>query len=96
MHLDEAGDLMSGDIAEKTHQTMKNIAKVLASAGLTFADVVKMEIFLPNLSERNIVSDVYISYLTHPYPTRAMIGVKELPMNADIEITAVAMRSTVG
>jgi len=96
MHLDEAGDLMSGDIAEKTHQTMKNIAKVLASAGLTFADVVKMEIFLPNLSERNIVSDVYISYLTHPYPTRAMIGVKKLPMNADIEITAVAMRSTVG
>ncbi len=53
-----------------------------------------MEIFLPDLSERAEVSEVYASYLSHPYPTRSMIGVKELPMGAAIEITAVAIRST--
>ena len=93
IHLDDAGNLIGNNIKEKTHQTMKNIKKALSSAGLTFGDVVKMEIFLPNLSERNEVSEVYSSYLSHPYPTRAMIGVKELPMGADIEITAVAIRS---
>lgn len=94
IHLDETGDLAGADIKEKTHLTMKNVSNALALAGLTFADVVKMEIFLPDLSERNEVSEVYASYLSHPYPTRAMIGVKELPMGADIEITAIAIRST--
>lgn len=94
MHLDDAGNLAGTDLKEKTHLTMKNVGKVLTSAGLSFADVVKMEIFLPDLSERNEVSEVYTSYLTHPYPTRAMVGVKELPMGADIEITAVAIRPT--
>lgn len=93
VHSDAAGDLVGDDIKEKTHQTMKNVEKVLSSAGLTFKDVVKMEIFLPDLSERNEVSEVYASYLSHPYPTRAMVGVKELPMGADVEITAVAIRS---
>lgn len=94
MHLDEAGNLVGSDIKEKTHLTMKNIAKVLSVAGLSFSDVVKMEIFLPDLSVRSDVSEVYTTYLSHPYPARAMIGVKELPMGADIEITAVAIRST--
>jgi 2-iminobutanoate/2-iminopropanoate deaminase len=93
MHLNEAGNLIGSDIKEKTHYTMKNMEKVLSIAGLTFADVVKMEIFLPDLSERNEVSEVYATYLSHPYPTRAMIGVKELPMGADVEITAIAIRS---
>lgn len=94
IHTDDAGNLVGTDIREKTHQTMKNVQNVLSLAGLTFADVVKMEIFLPDLSERNVVSEVYVSYLTHPYPTRAMMGVKDLPMGADIEITAVAMRTS--
>lgn len=94
IHIDDAGNLVGKDMKEKTHQTMKNVGKALSLAGLTFSDVVKMEIFLPDLSERNDVSEVYASYLTHPYPTRAMIGVKELPMGADIEITAVAIRAT--
>jgi 2-iminobutanoate/2-iminopropanoate deaminase len=94
IHIDEAGNLIGSDIKEKTHVTMRNIEKVLSIAGLTFSDVVKMEIFLPDLSKRNDVSDAYTSYLVHPYPTRAMIGVKELPMGADIEITALAIRST--
>lgn len=94
IHLDDSGNLIGGDIKEKTNQAMKNVGKALSLAGLTFSDVVKMEIFLPDLSERNAVSEVYTSYLTHPYPTRAMVGVKELPMGAGIEITAVAIRST--
>ncbi len=92
IHADQEGNLIEGDIKEKTHQVMKNIQNVLTTAELAFSDVVKMEIFLADLSHRGEVSDVYESYLSHPYPTRAMIGVKELPLGADIEITAVAMR----
>ncbi len=92
VHSNEAGDLIGTTIEEKTHTTMQNVKRVLETAGYTFADVVKMEIFLPELSHRKAVSAVYESYLTHPFPTRAMLGVKELPQGADIEITAIAYR----
>ncbi len=92
VHCDDAGDLIGTTIEEKTHTTMQNVKRVLEAAGYTFADVIKMEIFLPDLSHRKEVSAVYESYLTHPFPTRAMIGVKELPQGADIEITAIAYR----
>jgi 2-iminobutanoate/2-iminopropanoate deaminase len=94
VHSDPEGNLVGETIEEKTHQTMKNVGMVLSAAGLSFADVLKMEIFLPDLSERAKVSEVYESYLTHPYPARAMIGVAELPMGASIEITAVAVRKS--
>jgi 2-iminobutanoate/2-iminopropanoate deaminase len=93
VHSNESGDLVGEGIEEKTHQSMKNIKTILDMAGLTFDDVVKMEILLPNLSERTLVSKVYESYFAHPLPTRVMCGVKELPMGADIEIVATAIRS---
>lgn len=93
VHLDEEGQLAGNDIQEKTHLTMKNVQRILESAGLSFADVVKVEIFLPDLSNGAEVSKVYETYLTHPFPTRAMLGVKALPLGADIEITAIAAQS---
>ncbi len=93
IHLDTDGNLIDGSIEEKTHQTMKNIGRVLETAGYDFSHVVKMEIFLPNLSHRQAVSSIYETYLSHPFPARAMIGIKELPMGADIEITAIAYKT---
>lgn len=94
IHSNEAGDLVGVGIEEKTHQAMKNVKNILDIAGLTFGDVVKMEILLPDLSERALVSKVYESYFMHPLPARVMCGVKELPMGADIEIVATAVRSS--
>ncbi len=93
VHADAEGTLIGNTIEEKTHLTMKNVQNVLEHAGYSFADVVKMEILLTDLTHRKEVSTVYESYLTHPFPARAMIGVKELPQGADIEITAVAYKA---
>ena len=71
---------------------MQNVQRILTIAGLDFSDVVKMEIFLPDLSHRVEVSSVYESYLVHPFPVRAMIGIASLPLGADIEIVATAVR----
>jgi len=90
--LDGEGNLAGKTIEEKTHLTMQNVQRILAVAGLDFSDVVKMELFLPDLSHRAEVSSVYESYLSHPFPVRAMIGVASLPLDADIEITAIAVR----
>jgi len=92
IHCNENGDLIGTTIQEKTHITMTNIARVLTIAGYTFADLIKIEIFLPDLTHRKEVSEIYESYLSHPFPVRTMIGVTELPQSADIEITAVAYK----
>lgn len=92
IHLDETGNLVEGDIETKTHQVMKNIQKILKGVGLTFSDIVKAEIFLPDLSNGPKVNEVYTSYLSHPYPARVTVGVKALPLGADIEIATIAAR----
>jgi len=92
IHLDENGKLVEGTMKEKTKQVMENLKRILQLAKLDFSDVVKTEIYLPNIDDRNDVSEVYSSYLTHPYPARITVGVKELPFSADIEIAMVAVR----
>lgn len=94
IHLDENGKLVEGTMKEKTKQVMENLKRILQLAKLDFSDVVKTEIYLPNIEDRTDVSDVYSSYLTHPYPARITVGVKELPLGADVEIAVVAVRKT--
>lgn len=90
--MDEEGNLVEGDIETKTHQVMKNIERVLKSAGLNFSNVVKAEIFLTDIENREKVSRVYSEYLSQPNPARVALGVKELPFGVEVEIAMIAAR----
>ena len=92
--LDENDNMVEGDIKTKTVQVLKNIEKVLSEADLTFKNVVRMEVYLPDISNLTAVNEAYEMYLEHPLPTRHAIGVQELPLKADIEITAIAVRES--
>lgn len=85
-------ELLKGSIQEQTHQVMRNIGHVLKAAGADFADVVKVSIFLQNLDHFSAVNEVYAEYFTPPYPARATVEVAKLPLGADIEIEAIALR----
>jgi len=86
------GKQIDGSITEQTHQVMKNLKAVLAEAELTFSNVVKADIFLTNISDFAEMNEVYASYLSQPYPARATVAVAELPKNAAIEISLIAVR----
>lgn len=84
------GQMVDGDIAAATRRVMDNLAAVLASAGLSFANVVRTTIYLADLSDFAKVNEVYGSYLSEPFPARATVQVARLPRDARVEIDAVA------
>src|SRR5579864_562016 len=84
------GQMVEGDVAAQTRRVMDNLAAVLGGAGLTFADVVRITIFLADLGDFAAVNEVYGSYLSEPYPARATVQVARLPRDARVEIDAIA------
>lgn len=91
--LNADGQMIDGDIEEKTHQVMKNLQKILESAGVSFSDVVKTTIFLTDMDDFGKVNSIYASYLKEPYPARETICVKALPLGAEIEISMIAAKT---
>lgn len=86
------GKLLEGTIEEQTHQIMKNLHEVLAKEGLGFSDVVKTTIYTTDMSLYAQVNDVYANYFADNPPAREMIGVKELPLGARLEISMIAAK----
>ncbi len=86
-------ELTSEDIVEQTHQTMINVKAALERAGASLSDIVKTTIYAVDLSKYADISDAYVSHLEEPYPAREFIGIKELPLDAKVEVSVIAKKS---
>lgn len=86
-----SGKLVRGGIAEQTQQVMKNLRAVLQAAGGQLSDIVKTTIFLRNFEDFAAVNAIYASYLRPPFPARETVEVSRLPVEALIEVSAVAI-----
>jgi 2-iminobutanoate/2-iminopropanoate deaminase len=89
----ETGKLVVGDISAQTEQCFKNLLKVLASAGLTPDNVVKVNVFLTDMEDFQAMNAIYAEQFSAPYPARTTIGVAALPLGAQVEIEMIARRS---
>ncbi len=87
--------LASGGIGDQTRQCFANLGSVLTAAGLTFADVVKCNVYLTEMSDFAAMNSVYAEVFVEPYPARTTIGVAALPLGASVEIEMIAARSVV-
>ena len=88
----KTGSLIGTGIGNETRQVMDNLAAILGEAGLAMKDVVKTTIYLVNLDDFPVVNEVYGSFFDGGYPARATVQVAGLPMGAQIEMDAVAVR----
>ncbi len=86
------GELITGDIAKATARSLQNVRAVLAAAGASMSNVVKVTVFLSDMADFAAMNEVYKEYFTEPYPARAAIAVKTLPKGAPLEIEAIAVR----
>lgn len=86
------GTLLEGTIEEQTHQIMKNLQAILEKENLSFNDVVKTTIYTTDMSLYAQVNEVYVSYFSGDMPAREMVGVKELPLGARLEISMIAAK----
>lgn len=95
--LDPAGgQLVGGGTAAEAERVLQNLQAVLAAAGCTFADVVRVTIYLVDLADFTAVNEIYGRYVSQPYPARATVGVAALPRGARVEIDALAVKQVVG
>lgn len=79
------GNLIEGDFAEQARQVFRNLKAVCQAADGDLKDIVKLNLFLTDLSNFPIVNTVMAEFFEAPYPARAAIGVKELPKGAVVE-----------
>ncbi|MDM7859200.1 RidA family protein [Alteromonas sp. ASW11-36] len=82
-------EMVSDDFAAQAQQVFKNVSAVCEAAGGSTQDLVKVNIFLTDLSNFATVNEIMSQYFVEPYPARAAIGVAELPKGAQIEIDGV-------
>lgn len=94
IHLDTNGKLVEGTIEEKTHQVMKNVQAILEAAGASFKDVVKVTIYMTDMTDYAKINEVYATYMSDPYPAREAICIKALPLGASVEISMIAVKSS--
>ncbi|MCP5172872.1 MAG: RidA family protein [Pseudomonadales bacterium] len=81
--------LETGGIEAEIHQVFKNLTAVGEAAGGTLQNIVKLNIYLTDLSHFPTVNTIMAQYFNEPYPARAAVGVKELPKGAAVEMDAV-------
>lgn len=78
-------ELVEGGFREQTHQVFKNLRAVCEAADGSLQDIVKLNIYLTDLSHFATVNEVMAEYFQAPYPARAAVGVKELPKGSLVE-----------
>ena len=81
--------LVEGDISAQIIQVFNNLKAVAEASGGSLSDIVKLNVFLLDLSHFPIVNEIMASYFQQPYPARAAIGVAALPKGAQIEMDGV-------
>jgi reactive intermediate/imine deaminase len=81
--------LVDGDIGEQINQVFKNLLAVCEASGGDLSNIVKLNIFLTDLSHFPIVNEIMDQHFAQPYPARAAIGVSELPKGSMVEMDGI-------
>ncbi|WP_153912369.1 RidA family protein [Shewanella sp. TC10] len=81
--------MVSDDFSEQVVQVFENLTAVTEAAGGSMADIVKLNIFLTDLSHFATVNEIMARYFSQPYPARAAIGVKQLPKDSLVEMDGI-------
>jgi reactive intermediate/imine deaminase len=82
-------ELVGDDMQAQIRQVFDNLRAVARAAGGDLADLVKLNIYLIDLSHFPLVNQVMADYFAEPYPARAAVGVASLPKAARVEMDAV-------
>ncbi len=79
-------------MAAQARQVMLNLGKVLEAAGCGFEDVLKCTVFMRDMADYGAINEVYGEFFTKNPPARSAVAVLGLPIDALVEIEAVAIR----
>jgi 2-iminobutanoate/2-iminopropanoate deaminase len=85
-----SGKLVEGGVGPETRQALENLGTILEAGGSAFASLLKVTIFLADISDYGAVNEIYAEFVGEQPPARSAIQVVALPAGARVEIEAVA------
>ena len=83
-------ELVEG-IEAQIRRVFDNLKAVCEAAGGSLADIAKLNIFLTDLSNFQLVNQIMGEYFAQPYPARAALGVASLPKGALVEMDGIVI-----
>ncbi|MCB1661983.1 MAG: RidA family protein [Pseudomonadales bacterium] len=91
--LDPSTMTLAVGIENQIEQVFKNLSAVAEASGGGLKDIVKLNIFLTDLSHFALVNETMAKYFSQPYPARAAIGINSLPKDSLVEMDAILVLS---
>jgi len=85
----ESMEMVSDEFAAQAQQVFENLKAVTEAAGGSLADIVKLNIYMTDLSNFATVNEIMAQYFQQPFPARAAVEVAGLPKNAQVEMDGV-------
>ncbi len=85
----ETMTVIEGDFSTQVRQVFDNLSAVAEAAGGNVQNIVKLNIFLTDLSHFGTVNEIMAEYFQQPYPARAAVEVSRLPKDVQIEMDAI-------
>jgi len=82
-------EMIEGTIEDQIHRVFLNLQAICESAGGTLDDILKLNVFLGDMSHFPVVNTIMAEYFNEPYPARAAVGVAALPRAAQVEMDAI-------
>lgn len=84
------GSLLEGDFRAKVRRVLENIKVIVETAGGSLRDVVKVTVFLKDISRFQEFNEIYAEYFSEEPPARSVVEVSNLPKGSDLEVDVVA------
>lgn len=79
----------SGTIESETRLALENIKLIMAEAGATLNDILKVSVYLADMKEYGRFNETYRGYFQEPMPARTCVQVRRLPFGLRVEMDAV-------
>ena len=85
----ENGQLNNATFEDETNQVLDNLEAICQEAGGTLDHILKLTIYLTDLSKFDVVNSIMASRFSEPFPARATLEISKLPKEVSIEIEAI-------
>ena len=85
----ENGQLNNATFEDETNQVLDNLEAICQEAGGTLDHILKLTIYLTDLSNFDVVNSIMASRFSEPFPARATLEISKLPKEVSIEMDAI-------
>ena len=84
------GEIIRGNFEEAVKVVLENVKSIVEEAGGTMDDIVKVTVYMKDLSLFSKFNEIYSQYFKDKYPARVVVEVSRIPKDADLEVEAIA------